>query len=458
MQSPSNPPPLNTELQDLPELRRNAAEPKGVLQKNLKVLVYLGAALLVILAAVFSTTGKKTANGKTAATKDAPPQPMVQDNTDNNVQDLKNQLAAERLKEQQQAANASSNTQDPALATATSAQQAAAAEYGPNGQPAPCVPGQACSQALYGPQNTAQPQLSPVQQQAQQLAAKEREMAFDSRFASNLAYVHQESAPTQSRPAEEALPGASELSPNQNWAISSPASTSNFVAPRSAGEKQSAPADPPAAKHNPEVNIDSAVGQPYVIYEGLTMDTVLMNRLDGDAVGPVKVLVSNPVYSHDRQHVLIPEGTIVLGEARKIGSVGFGQQRRLAVVFHRMIMPDGYSVDLDQFHGLDQIGEEGLKDKVDNHYLEIFGTSLALGVIAGAAQITQGGGVYGGSGPQVFTNGAASSVSQSATTIMDRFMQIPPTITIREGHRVKVYFTQDMLLPAYENHTIAQTF
>ncbi len=51
------------------------------------------------------------------------------------------------------------------------------------------------------------------------------------------------------------------------------------------------------------------------------LDTVLMNRLDGDAVGPVKVLVSNPVYSHDRQHVLVPEGTIVLGEARKIGSV-----------------------------------------------------------------------------------------------------------------------------------------
>jgi len=459
MQSPSNPPPLNSDLQELPELRRNAADPKGVLQKNLKVLVYLGAALLVILAAIFSTTGKKTANGKTTATKDAPPQPMVQDNTDNNVQDLKNQLAAERLKEQQQAVYASSSPTDPTLANATSAQQAAAAAYGPNDQPNPCVPGQACSQSPYGQQNSGQPQLSPAQQQAQQLAAKERELAYDSRFASNLVYVHPESAPAQSRPTEGVQSSASELSLNQNPAISSPASASNFVAPRSAGEKQSAPAsDVTTAKHNAEVNIDSAVGQPYVIYEGLTMDTVLMNRLDGDAVGPVKVLVSNPVYSHDRQHVLIPEGTIVLGEARKIGSSGFGQQRRLAVVFHRLIMPDGYSVDLDQFHGLDQIGEEGLKDKVNNHYLEIFGTSIALGVIAGAAQITQGGGVYGGSGPQVFTNGAASSVSQSATTIMDRFMQIPPTITIREGHRVKVYFTQDMLLPAYENHTIAQTF
>jgi type IV secretion system protein VirB10 len=225
-----------------------------------------------------------------------------------------------------------------------------------------------------------------------------------------------------------------------------------------AGEAPTPATGQASIKRGPEVNIDSASGQPYVVYEGATIDTVLMNRLDGDAVGPVKVLVSNPVYSHDRQHVLIPEGTIVLGEAKKIGGSGFGQQRRMSVAFHRLIMPDGYSVDLDQFHGLDQIGEEGLKDKINNHYLQIFGASIALGVIAGAAEISQGGGVYAGSGPQVFTNGAASSVSQSATTVLDRFMQIPPTITIREGHRVKVYITQDMLLPAYENHTIPGSF
>jgi type IV secretion system protein VirB10 len=115
-------------------------------------------------------------------------------------------------------------------------------------------------------------------------------------------------------------------------------------------------------------------------------------------------------------------------------------------------------VDLDQFRGLDQIGEEGMKDKVNNHYLQIFGTSIALGVIAGAGEIEQGGGTITTSGSQAFTTGAAGNVSQSATTVLDRFMQIPPTITIREGHRVKVYFTQDMLLPAYENHTIPQSF
>ena len=174
--------------------------------------------------------------------------------------------------------------------------------------------------------------------------------------------------------------------------------------------------------------------------------------------GPVKVLVSKPLYSHDHQHVIIPEGTIALGEAKKIGAAGFGQQRRMAVVFHRLIMPDGYTVDLDQFHGLEQIGQEGTKDKVNNHYLQIFGTSIALGVIAGASEITQGGGTIVASGSQAFTNGAAASISQSAATILDRFMQIPPTITIREGHRVKVYFTQDLLLPAYSTTLFRRRF
>lgn len=439
--------PESNDIFEPPELRRRFMEPKGVLQKNLKVFLYLGAALLVIVAAIFSSGGKKT-SGQQAAAKTQPPQPALQDNTDNNVADLKSQLQAEQLKEQQQAA-----TNDPALARATPAQQAAAAAYSPTGQPLPCVPGQTCPQAVYGQQSSAQQQLSPVQQQTQQLAAKERELAFNSRFASNLAYTR----PSDPLPQEQQMPSRATSQPNP-YAASPNQGGSSLIAPRTAGDTLSTPTAQASIQRGPEVNIDSAAGQPYVIYEGLTMDTVLMNRLDGDAVGPVKVLVSNPVYSHDHQHVLIPEGTIVLGEARKVGSSGFGQQRRMAVVFHRMIMPDGYSVDLDQFHGLDQIGEEGLKDKVNSHYLQIFGTSIALGVIAGAGEITQGGGTFTGSGSQQFTNGAAASVSQSATTVLDRFIQIPPNITIREGHRVKVYFTQDMLLPAYENHTIPQSF
>jgi len=341
---------------------------------------------------------------------------------------------------------------DAALPNGTLAQQTAAAAYGPTGQPAICAPGQPCPQQ----QNVYVQQLSPEQQQAAQLAAKERELAYNARFASNLVYARSMDAQAES-PSSGATRADTGATSTPNQAVSGQPASNMPSASQSSGQKSNA-TDQPSGKRGAEVNIDSAEGQPYVVYEGLTMDTILMNRLDGDAAGPVKVLVSSPVYSHDRQHVLIPDGTIVLGDARKIGSGGFAQQRRLAVVFHRMIMPDGYSVDLDQFHGLNQIGEEGLKDKVNNHYLEIFGASIALGVISGAGEIESGGGTITTSGSQAFTTGAASSVSQSATTVLDRFIQIPPTITIREGHRVKVYFTQDMLLPAYDNHTIPQTF
>jgi type IV secretion system protein VirB10 len=422
-----------------PTLRRNLELPKGVLQKNLKTFVYLGAALLVIVAALFSSSGKKTPASQATA-KGQPPQPTLQDNTDNNVQELKNQLQAERQKEQQ-ATIAAAATEDPALASATPAQQAAAAAYGPTGVAVPCVPGRPCPQAQQG---STPMQLTPIQQQAQLIAAKERERADNSRFASNLVYSRLPEQPQQQSQVTPTQYGPAERQTN-----------SNLVTPPAEGKEQETAG---GYKRPLEANVDSASGQPYLVYEGSVLDTVLMNRLDGDAVGPVKVLVSNPLYSHDHQHVIIPEGTVVLGEAKKIGAAGFGQQRRMAVVFHRLIMPDGYSVDLDQFQGLDQIGEEGLKDKVNNHYLQIFGTSIALGVVAGASQITQGGGTITTSGSQGFTNGAASSVSQSAATILDRFIQIPPTITIREGHRVKVYFTQDLLLPAYSNHTIPQTF
>ncbi len=453
-------------IQTEPELKDRTTTPRGVLQKNLKTMVYMAVVLLLVVA-MFVSSGKKKGTAAAKA-KDATPAPQVQDNTANNVQALHTQLEIEHQRQQQEAASLAAAS----ASYGTPAQQAAAASYGATGQgiaPVPCVPGQVCNipatyaaggvpQGGQGSGGGGQAQVSPEQQQMQQLAAKERERQYASRFESNLVF-------SRTAQQEQPTPGqgsAAQAQPNPYMVSTQPGQATNLTAPRAAGEEPSAPAAAvgaaPSYKRAAEVNVSAASGQPYVIFEGLSLDTILMNRLDGDAAGPVKVLVSNPVYSHDHQHVLIPEGTIVLGEARKIGGSGIGQQRRIAVVFHRMIMPDGFSADLDQFHGLDQIGEEGLKDKVNNHYLQIFGTSIALGVISGAAQITQGGSGYSSTGSQAFVNGASGGISQQATAVLDKFIQIPPSITIREGHRVKVYFTQDMLLPAYTNHTIPQTF
>ena len=131
-------------------------------------------------------------------------------------------------------------------------------------------------------------------------------------------------------------------------------------------------------------------------------------------------------------------------------------QERLAVIFHRLIMPDGYSLDLDQFKGLNQIGETGLKDQVNHHYFQIFGASVAVGAIAGLAEAGTNTSSVGL--PQTTTDayrqGVAASLAQSSTHILDRFLNLLPTITIREGHRVKVYLMQDLLVPDYNQHTM----
>jgi type IV secretion system protein VirB10 len=164
----------------------------------------------------------------------------------------------------------------------------------------------------------------------------------------------------------------------------------------------------------------------------------------------VNLMLTTDVYSHDHQHLLVPQGSRVLGEVQKVSS--FGQQR-LAVFFHRLIMPDGYSASLDQFRGLNQIGETGLRDQVNHHYLQTFGISLAIGAIAG---VEQAGSNYGFNmgGVDAYRRGVSESLSQSALRILDRYLNILPTFTIREGHRVKVYLSGDLLLPAYDRHRV----
>ena len=271
--------------------------------------------------------------------------------------------------------------------------------------------------------SASDPSGEPGENHPDPLEQRERERVYNARFASNFAFL----------PANKPL-ATGELGP---------------VERNSQGAPSPVRGSAPDAKASIKVN--DASGQPYVVFEGTLMETALLNRLDGDFSGPVKVMVTNSVYSHDRQHVLIPEGSFVLGEVRPVD--GFGQ-RRLAVVFHRLLMPDGYSVDLDQFQGLDQAGATGLKDQVNHHYFQIFGASIALGIIAGAAESSVNNVGLGEGGSGAYRAGAASGVSQSATRVLDRFLNINPTLTIREGHRVKVYLTQDLLLPAYENHRV----
>ena len=391
---------------EIPELRDRRPRPEGVVPRQSQAYVVVALSLLILGAVMFSKNQARTS----AKPSPAAPVAASTDLNQRNIEELKRDLTAEQVKAEQAAQH--ENAAGSASALLTSSQSGSISSYNNS-------------------QRQTEPQRDPIKD-------AERALSFKARFASNLVPVGD--AATHS-PAPQNLidrefnSEVTPLTPNR---------------PNILETTRPAPTESSAPKRSPEVNVNSATGQPCVIFEGTTIDTALLNRLDGEFSGPVKVMVTNPVYSQDRQHVLVPEGTVILGEVERVSSFG---QRRLALLFHRMLMPDGYSVDLDRFRGLDQAGETGLKDKINHHYLEIFGASIALGIISGAAETTASGGYYQ-SGSDMYRQGVASSLSQESAHVLDRFINVPPTLTIAEGHRIKVYLTQDLLLPAYENHTL----
>ena len=176
------------------------------------------------------------------------------------------------------------------------------------------------------------------------------------------------------------------------------------------------------------------------IHEGSFLEAALVTQLSGDFPGPVLAVVSVPFYSADRQRILVPRGARVIGTAQAVANQ---DQSRLAVSFHRLILPDGRWISLE-FHGLNQVGEGALKDQVNRHYFSMFAAVGAVGVLGGLTAAR--GNPYEG-GVAGFRAGAGQGLGQAATRILDRFLNRLPSITIRAGHRLRVWFTSDVLVP-----------
>lgn len=183
----------------------------------------------------------------------------------------------------------------------------------------------------------------------------------------------------------------------------------------------------------------------YPLYEGEFLEAVLTNRLSGDFSGPVNAMVSADVYDRTRQRLLVPRGTRALGMAHQIED---RDQSRLVVVFHRLVLPDGSSVRLDRSPGLNQMGETGVKDIVNRRYASAIAAAGAVGALAGLTQATSPHDAYTsrfGSARLA----AGSGLAGAAERMLDRFLNRMPKLTVREGHRLRIYLTEDLELPAY---------
>ncbi len=164
------------------------------------------------------------------------------------------------------------------------------------------------------------------------------------------------------------------------------------------------------------------------------MQAVLETQLAGDFTGPARARLTVAVRTPDRTRVVIPRGTLVLGRAQSVES---GFQTRLAVTFNRLRFPDGRSVRMG-FDGLSALGETGLTDEVNRHYLSTIGAVGAVGLLAG---LSAGGGSEG------YFDPARQQFSVASMRFLDRFMNRLPEVRVRAGHPVRIYLTQDLLVP-----------
>ena len=171
------------------------------------------------------------------------------------------------------------------------------------------------------------------------------------------------------------------------------------------------------------------------VREGTFLEAVLLTRLSGEFPGPVLAMVSVPLYSADRQRVLVPRGARVVGTASAVQN---RDQSRLAVAFHRLLLPDGSWVDL-RFAGLNQAGESALLDEVNRRYLSTFAAAGAVGALSGLT--------LAGASPYGLRAGVGQGLGGSATSMLDRYLNRMPEITIRAGHRLRIWLTADVLVP-----------
>ncbi|MFL6449244.1 MAG: TrbI/VirB10 family protein [Bryobacteraceae bacterium] len=396
-----------------------ALKPTGLSNAH-KRYVYDGVTAALAALILANVVGSKQSPAPMQAKQTAPgqrenPSPAQIRDWENSLKQAEAQLEREQKDRDQQLALARASQQSPTLTLdqqitqAEALQEAAAARQK--------------YQQTYGNGGGQNAQA----QQKSQTELAQAEQAYKSLFADNM--IRQEpAAPANSQPSAAVPPTpAPEASP-------SPAAV------KASDETRRKPLD-----FNPAAQ--STVWLP----EGTVMEAVLTNRLDGDAVGPVDCMITSDVYQPATRVLLIPQGARVLGEASAVSSLG---QARLAVAFHRIIVPGlrTYSIPLDKLMpALGQTGDVGLHDKVNSHYASIFGSSLAIGAIGGLAQIGNG---YSGFGydPSVeIRNGMTQSMGQSSSRILDRFLNRMPTITIREGTRVRIILTDDLQLPTYDS-------
>ncbi|MCE8008253.1 TrbI/VirB10 family protein [Aestuariivita sp.] len=180
---------------------------------------------------------------------------------------------------------------------------------------------------------------------------------------------------------------------------------------------------------------------PYVLQAGSVIEAALLTGLRSDLPGQITAQVTANVYdSPTGQFLLIPQGARLLGEYDSRVETG---QRRVLLAWTRLILPDGRSIVLERQPGTDQAGYSGLEDGVDNHWGQLFrAAGLATILNIGLETGEDGGDEIA----EAIRDGTQDTIGSAGEAIVQRQLNIPPTLTIRPGFPVRVMVTRDLIL------------
>ena len=188
---------------------------------------------------------------------------------------------------------------------------------------------------------------------------------------------------------------------------------------------------------------------PYQVMAGTVIPAALITGINSDLPGQVMASVTENVYdTATGRHLLIPQGSRLLGQYDS--QVAFGQKRVL-LVWARLMLPDASSMALDRLPGVDASGYAGLQDDVDWHWQQLLAGAALSTLIGVGAELAAPDRSNGQSQVIVATRQSAQdSVNQVGQELTRRSLNVQPTLTIRPGFPVRVIVNKDLVLRPYQ--------
>ncbi|MDR1483040.1 MAG: TrbI/VirB10 family protein [Synergistaceae bacterium] len=188
---------------------------------------------------------------------------------------------------------------------------------------------------------------------------------------------------------------------------------------------------------------------PYELKAGTIIPGLLITGINSDLPGNVLGQVSENVWdTATGRHVLIPKGTRILGVYDSEVSYG---QRRVLLVWNRLVFPNGTTLDIAGSPGIDQAGYSGLSGRVNEHWGTMFKSALIASMFVAGAEIVYDGDSNANSENKrprdVAAESLASSILNMGTKIMNKASDIQPTISIRPGKKMGIFVQKDVVFP-----------